>query len=95
MKEMRIYKNYGCLAAEKRVIYTQSAPAATATCYDEITVKIPEDFEAYENMMGEIMVETPWGITYNANELLGGNEKPMFKAIDFDGKEHRVALEVI
>lgn len=39
---IKIYCNYGVLAAEKRNVYTYGAPEATATCWDEITVEIPE-----------------------------------------------------
>lgn len=39
---IEIYKNYGCLAAEKRNLYTYGAPHATAVCSDKMTVEIPD-----------------------------------------------------
>ena len=46
--KIKIYCNYGCLSAEKRNIYTYGCPDSTATCWDEMTVEIPEGWEVYE-----------------------------------------------
>lgn len=95
MKEIKLLKNYGCLAAEKRVIYTYGAEAGTAVCSDEITVIVPDGWEAYETVSGEIACETPWGRKCSINDLLEGNEHPYFAAYDNVGKLHRVQLDVI
>ena len=95
MKEIKLFKNYGCLATEKRVIYTYGAEAGTAVCSDEITVTIPDEWELYETVSGEMACETPWGDRYNINELLEGNEHPYLAAYDNAGKLHRVQLDVI
>lgn len=95
MKEIRIFKNYGCLAAEKRVIYTYGAEAETAVCSDEITVGIPDGWEVYKTVSGEIVCETPWGGGFGINQLLEGNERPCFSAYDNNGKLHRIQLKVI
>lgn len=42
MTQIKIFKNYGELAAEKRNIYTFGGASETATYADEITVKLPE-----------------------------------------------------
>ena len=47
--KIKIYCNYGALAAEKRNVYTYGNPNPTATCWDEITVETPEGWELYEN----------------------------------------------
>lgn len=95
MKTFEIYRNYGCLAAEKRVIYTYGAEAETAVCSDEITVGVPDGWKLYETVSGKIACEAPWGWKYNINELLCGNEYPYFSAIDKSGKNNLIKLEII
>ena len=95
MKTIEIYRNYGCLAAEKRNVYTSGNSHATAAAWDKITIEIPAGYEAFENEFGETIIEAPWGMTYTVNELLAGDEKPMFRAYDADQKLHQVALKVI
>lgn len=92
-----IYKNYGVLSAEKRSIYTYGAPEASATCSDIISVKLPENpfFSVYITVMNDLAVESSWGSVYSINEVLQGNEKPCFFAVDKDGNGHRVYLEKI
>lgn len=89
---IKIYCNYGCLSAEKRNIYTYGCPDLTATCWDEMTVEIPEGWEAYENYMGMLAVTAPWGTNYTINDVLSGNEKPCFSACDREGRLHRAFL---
>ena len=97
MKEFKIYCNYGVLAAEKRNVYTYGCQHSTATCSDEMLVRLPENnvFSLYENKMGELMVETSWGWSYDINDVLQGNDTPCFFAIDDSEKGHRVYLEVV
>ena len=93
--KIKIYCNYGVLAAEKRNVYTYGAPHSTATCWDEMTVEIPEEWESYENNTGELMVTAPWGWSYSINEVLQGNEKPCFYALDNNMGGHRQYLKVL
>lgn len=94
--EIKIYANYGCLAAEKRTIYTYGNPAESAVTYDILTVKIPNGYSAFENNSGELIVESPWGRNYTVNELLAGSKKnPAFVAIDQHMKRHHDILEVV
>lgn len=95
MEKIKIFKNYGCLAAERRVIYTYGNEAGTATFSEEITVKVPDGWEMYETVSGEIACEAPWGIIYSVSELLCGNEQPCFSAYDGNGKLHCVQLDVV
>lgn len=92
---IKIYCNYGVLAAEKRNIYTYGAPHDAATCYDEMIVEIPEEWELYENNVGDLMVTAPWGWTYEINEVLSGDKMPCFKAFDNSMKLHRTFLKVV
>lgn len=93
MKEIKFFRNYGCLAAEKRVIYTYGTEAETAVCSDEITVGVPDGWEICETISGEIACETPWGGRFGINQLLEGNEHPYFAAYDNAGKLHRIRLD--
>lgn len=92
---IEIYCNHGVLTAEKRNVYTYGAPHDTATCSDKITVEIPEGWEPFENAMGKLMIMAPWGWDYEINEVLQGNEKPCFFALDKDMKGHRKYLKII
>ena len=47
--KIKIYCNYGVLAAEKRKVYTYGMPHPTAACWDEMTVEIPDGWETFEN----------------------------------------------
>jgi hypothetical protein len=60
-----------------------------------MTVEIPEGWEAYENNAGELMVTAPWGWSYSINEVLQGNEKPCFYALDNNMVGHRQYLKVL
>lgn len=95
MKEINFFRNYRCLAAEKRVIYTYGNGAETAIYSEEITVIVPDDWEIYETVSGATACEAPWGATYGINELLEGNEHPYFAAYDNNGELHRVRLEAV
>ena len=58
-----------------------------------MTVEVPEGWELYENRIGKTMVTSPWGENYGINEVLQGNEKPCFYALDHGGKGHRYFLK--
>lgn len=95
MQKIEIYCNYGVLAAEKRNVYTYGGEHQHATCSDRMTVIVPEEWKLYKNTFGATMVEAPWGECYEINELLQGNEKPCFYALDKEMKGHRVYLEEV
>ena len=95
MATIKIYKNYGCLAAEKRNVYTYGAKQPTATCADEIVVKIPEGWKLTESNMGETLIESPWGWTYSPNDLLNGDKKPCFMGYNKNEMIFNIPLEVI
>lgn len=95
MKTMEIYKNYGCLAAEKKVIYTYGNEAGTAVCSDQITVIIPDGWETSENIFGDLLLIAPWGDVYLPNDILGGNEQPHFIVMDDKGNERHYKLQTV
>ena len=93
--KIKIYCNYGVLSAERRNVYTYGAPHSAATCWDEMTVEIPEDWEAFEDAIGNLMVTAPWGWNYEINEVLSGNKNPCFYALDDNMDGHRQYLKVV
>lgn len=92
---MRIFRNYGVLAAEKRCTYTYGMAAETAVTSDKITVRIPDGWSIFENQTGEEVLESPWGWTYEPNEVLAGNVNPIFLVLDREGRKHNIRLEVV
>lgn len=60
-----------------------------------MTVEIPEGWEVFENAMGNLMVTAPWGWEYEINEVLQGNEKPCFYALDKSMNGRRQYLKVL
>lgn len=98
-KDMRfeIYRNYGVLGAEKRSIYTYGGEHFRAFCSDKLIVKLPENksFKIHETVTGEFTVESSWGWQYAISEVLKGNEKPCFFALDDHKRIHRVDLEIV
>lgn len=95
MDKIKIYKNYGCLANERRAIYTCGGPHPTSVCNDELMVKIPDGWNCHENEWGELFVEAPWGWNYRPDELMAGDEAPYFMGINKDGAQFKVKLEVV
>lgn len=96
MKTIILYANFGCLAAEKKTVYTYGVEHCHAVCSDRITVKMPEGFEIGENNFGETIIKTPDVNWYTVNELLytGKDDLPCFRY--FDGyKPVTVQLEVV
>lgn len=95
MKTLEIYKNYGVLESEKRNVFTFGAEHSTATCSDKITVAIPDGWNVFETASGRTAVTAPWGWDYDIDDVLQGNKKPYFCAMDHNMNEHRAELEEI
>lgn len=92
---IKIYQNYGVLAAEKRTVYTFGRPHPTAVTWDEMTVEVPVSWKYWENAAGAGMVTAPWGWDYAINEVLCGNDFPHFYALDNNKKPHQTMLKII
>lgn len=95
MDTIKIFENYGCLAAEKRSVYTVDNHHATAVVWDEMTVSVPEDWEVWESRSGATGVTTPWGVDYLVREILAGDKEPIFRVTDDNHKERRIPLKII
>lgn len=87
------YINYGCLTAEKRVIFTAGNPSSTATVSEVVEYTVPDGWKLNESAEGEPIVTAPWGWDYNPNDLLAGNDAPCFCGIDKGGNGFRISLE--
>lgn len=92
--KFKIYENYGVLGAEKKVKYTYGAEHPHAVVSEEINVTLPQNefFEICENGWGELFVKSSWGWNYEINDVLQGNEKPCFYAVDKNDRGHRIYL---
>lgn len=93
--KIEIYKNYGVLGAEKRNKYTYGLEHPRATCSDQLIVEIPKDWELWENQMGQKKVTSPWGWVYDINDVLAGDENPIFSAVDDKMQKQIVALKIL
>lgn len=95
MKKFDIYVNHGVLTHEGKNVYTYGAPHPHATCSEKTEVALPENkyFSLCEKYIGDLMAESAWGWTYQINDVLQGNERPCFYALDNGMKGHRVYLE--
>lgn len=93
MKSMELYKNYGVLAAEKRVMYTYGNDSEQAAFSEKIEVKIPDGWEVVKTKT-DIAIVAPWGWIYTPNELLHDNGgKPCFSGADKNGEIFNIELE--
>lgn len=95
--KFEIYCNYGVLAAEKRKVYTYGNKSETSVTSDKLSVELPENeyFSLHETEYGRLFVKAAWGWDYDINEVLIGNEKPYFHALDTNMKAHNVYLDVL
>lgn len=93
MKEIQIYCNYGVLGAEKRNIYTYGSEHPHATCSDKMDVIVPDEWELYMTASESLAAKSPWGWTYEINEILSDlNGNPVFKALDDHGRNRTYYL---
>ena len=95
--KFEIYCNHGVLGAEKRNVWTYNVEHSRGVCSEKFIVRLPENdsFKIYESATGELMVESSWGWQYTINEVLNGEEKPCFYALDKHKAAHRVYLEIV
>lgn len=93
-KTFSIYRNYGVLGAEKRNVYTYGCEHPAGVCADEMNVTLPENncFQVYETAAGGLAVDSAWGWSYSINDVLEGDKRPCFYALDKGGNGHMVYL---
>lgn len=93
MKDLLLYANYGCIAAEKQVIWTYGSPVESAVLSEKYRYKIPEGWKTYETVTGEYAIRAPWGESYHINDILCGNNEPEFRLLDKNQKQVVVKLK--
>lgn len=91
---INIYRNFGCLSAEKRIVYTYSAAQPTAVTSDWVTVQLPQGWTADDGAAGRVILTAPDGQRYLPDEVLAGDEQPMFEVCDSSGSRKRYLLEM-
>ena len=74
--KVTIFCNYGCLAAEKRNVFTAFNPAETAVTSDKLIVEIPDEL-----IQGFDLVDSPFigedkVHCLPLSESVQGNERP-------------------
>jgi len=92
--EIKIYANYGVLAAEKRTVYTFGGHHPTAVTWDKMTVEIPSGWKYWENAAGAGIVTAPWGWDYAISEVLCGDDYPLFYAMNDNMEPQEIRLKV-
>lgn len=91
-----IYKNYGVLGAEKKHVYTFKNPHPLGNYAEKITVELPaNEYFALADSSTGLYVKSAWGWNYDVDEVLQGNVKPCFYALDNEMAGHRVYLNII
>lgn len=85
--------NYGVLSAEKRQVWTASAPHEHATVSEEVEITIPAGWELAKSTHEQPLIIAPWGTIYLPNEILGGNKNPHFTGYDESGNGFRIKLD--
>lgn len=92
-----IYKNYGVLGAEKKHVHTFKNPHPHGDFVERLSVELPtnEYFTLVEDKNGCLYVDSAWGWSYDVDDVLQGNTKPCFYALDAVMAGHRVHLNVI
>lgn len=95
-KNIELYRNYGVLGAENQDIYTYGISHSMAVVSDTILVKVPDEWELFENIYGETLIMAPWGWKYDINDLLNTTPSgPCFSGIDKFYNPFLVKLDVV
>ena len=88
---MKIYKSYGVLAHEYEPVYTVGKPASEI--YDEVNVTLPDGWEEAEGVFGDILIVSPDGKTYLANNILTNwGDRPALIWCDNRQNRHKILL---
>ena len=92
MTTIKGFINNGVTTHEYQNIFTISNPHAYATCSEAIEITLPDGWTIGENQMGAVLIDTPDGTTYTADEIIQSrNNKPVLHW--FDGQYHNIVLD--
>lgn len=93
MNKINGYANYGVLTHEKQVIFTVANKHPHADVSEAVEMVIPDGWDVAENDMGTILIISPDGITYTADEIISSfGDKPVLEWYDGENS-HRISLE--
>lgn len=88
------YRNYGVLGYEKQPFYTINRPSPLAVVSEKVIFSLPEKWKTARNQAGTILIESPDGRTWIAEQILvnrhRGNEQPR---LDVDGFKFYLGVE--
>lgn len=88
------YRNYGVLGYEKQPFYTINRPSPLAVVSEKVIFSLPEKWKTARNQAGTILIESPDGRTWIAEQILvnrhRGNEQPR---LDADGFKFYLGVE--
>ena len=89
-----IYANYGVLAHERQALFTATSPADSVLS-EAITVDLPDEYEPYETMYGNIALMLD-GRPYLLDEALSSkDDQPALRWIDSGLRAHCVPLRIV
>lgn len=92
MTTIKGFANYGVLTHEKQTIFTISEEHPHATRGEEIEITLPAKWQVSRNVFDELLISTPEGRTYKANDIISSYEdNPVLNW--YDGENHRITLE--
>ena len=92
MTTIKGFANYGVFAHEKQTIFTISGKHPHATVSEEIEITLPDKWEISKNEFEELLIDTPDGKTYMADEIISSwGDEPVLSW--YDGENHRITLE--
>ena len=74
MKTFKGYINYGCLAAEKRPVFTEGNPQPTATVSEPVEYTVPEGWGCDETEIGHC-IDSSNGVDLYSQRIAGGKRK--------------------
>ena len=92
MTTIKGFANYGVLAHDKQTIFTISEKHPHATVSEEIEITLPDKWEVSRNEFEELLIDTPEGKTYMADEIISSwEDEPVLSW--YDEENHRITLE--
>lgn len=97
MTKIKAYANYGVLAAEKMTVYTVAGKHEHATVSEKVEIVLPEEWTTSENTIGQMMIESPDGKTWLADDVIStaaDGETPQLDWYNSPVERHRIKMQI-
>lgn len=93
MATIKGFSNYGVFAREKQTIFTIASAHVYAKVSENVEITLPDGWSTSKNVFGQLLIDTPDGITYVADEIISSyGDEPVLSW--YDGKKrNRIKLE--